>query len=104
MISLGGDAVMKRAILAFGGAVKDKATTPQKIKALTKFGADVNAKNEIGKTALMCAAQSKHNAEAVIPVLLEAGADIFAKDNKGKTVLDYAKADKVKDIMLNADQ
>ena len=60
---------MKRAILcvimvvlsvsaAFGGATEDlltaaldETTTPQKIQALINFGADVNAKDEYGRTA-----------------------------------------------------
>ena len=60
---------MKRAILcvvvvalsvssAFGGATEDlliaaldENTTPQRIQALINFGADVNAKDEYGRTA-----------------------------------------------------
>ena len=84
-------------------AVQDKNAPPQKIQALLNAGADVNAKDNGGTTALMLAARSNSNPE-VIKTLLNAGAELFAKDNKGKTVLDHAKNDRVKELILNAAQ
>ena len=93
---------------AFGGATEDwlKAlqdgdTTPQDVLNFINSGADVNAKNEYGRTILMLAARANSNPE-VIKALLEAGADINAKSNDGKTVLDYAQNDSVRELILNA--
>ena len=81
---------------AFGGAtedlmkaVQDKTTTPQKIRNLIKLGADVNAKDKYGMTALMLAVRDNSNAE-VIKILINAGADVNAKHNYGWTALMWA--------------
>lgn len=58
------------------------------IKAMLKAGADVNAKDKNGKTALMYAADAGN--DETIKELLKAGANIQAKDNNGKTALMYA--------------
>lgn len=55
---------------------------------LKAAGADIDAKNKDGNTALMWAAGYNDNPEIVL-ILLNAGAD--AKDNEGKTVWDYAQ-------------
>ena len=51
-------------------------------------GANVNAKNKYGKTALMEAARNKH--ADVAELLLKHGADVNAKDNNGSTALMWA--------------
>lgn len=51
-------------------------------------GADVNAKDSNGMTALMVA-ETMSRFE-VIKLLLDKGADVNAKDNNGQTVLSYA--------------
>lgn len=79
----GGNTVIKKVLLgallvalyvsaAFGGATEDlleavsnKDTTPQRIQVLIKFGANVNAKNRDGQTALMLAAWSNSNPEII---------------------------------------
>lgn len=55
--------------------------------AIHSEGANVNAKDENGKTALMYAVQNA-NFEA-IEVLLKAGANTKRKDKSGKTAFDY---------------
>jgi hypothetical protein len=60
--------------------------TPGEVQAAIDAGADVNARDMEGWTALMCAAQSNDNPE-VISVLAEAGAEIDAPDNDGRTPL-----------------
>ena len=70
------------------------------IQALIDAGADVNAKEMKGSTALMIMAAG--NNAKVVNFLLNAGADIFLKDNKGRTVLDYIYDDSIKKIILNA--
>ena len=55
-----------------------------------KAGADIEVKDEKGKTALMWAARWHSNPE-VIEVLLKAGANPKAKDKYGNTAVDHAK-------------
>jgi ankyrin repeat protein len=56
---------------------------------LLNHGADVNAKNDQGKTALMIAA--KHSNTGLIEALLQRNADSKLLDNQNKTALDIAK-------------
>jgi ankyrin repeat protein len=58
------------------------------MKKLVKAGADVNASNNMGTTALMHMAY-KGNLE-VLQALIEDNADINAKDNDGNNALMYA--------------
>jgi len=76
---------------------------------LLKAGADVNAKDEIGETALMRAAWNGHT--AAIETLLKAGADARATDKDGHNALwhvnqnkEIAEADKkrVADMLWDA--
>ena len=55
---------------------------PKIITALLNAGADVNAMNSFGMTALMAAASGNENPE-VITTLINAGADVNAKGNDG---------------------
>ena len=81
---------------------------PDKITAALNYGANVNAKNEDGKTPLMMvstcdeelhdkpAYQANEDIEIkkdIIELLIESGADFNMKndDDDGKTALDYAK-------------
>jgi len=58
--------------------------------ALLAAGAEVEAKNNKGVTALMFAAIGGH--AAAIAALLAAGAEVEAKDNGGLTALKFAEA------------
>ncbi len=69
---------------------------PEVISTFLKAGADIQAQNKNGVTALMYAAKYNQNPEVII-VLLKAGADTKAEDSAGKTAFDYAqKNDKLK--------
>jgi len=65
-------------------------TNAEIITALVQEGADVNACDEYGRTALMHAAKSNSNAE-VITALLAAGCSTQIKDKNGMTALHYSK-------------
>ena len=54
------------------------------ISLLLQAGADVNAKDRDGNTALILAAAEN---PTVVSVLLKAGADVNAKDRDGNTAL-----------------
>jgi ankyrin repeat protein len=56
---------------------------------LIKAGADLNAQDVFGHSALMWAAMYGE-APDIITALLDAGADAKVKDEKGKTAFDYA--------------
>ena len=58
------------------------------VRKLIKAGADVNAKNNKGITALMLATVFDKN--NIIKILIKAGANINAKDNTGFTALMWA--------------
>ncbi|MBQ1960542.1 MAG: ankyrin repeat domain-containing protein, partial [Akkermansia sp.] len=57
----------------------------QAVDALIKAGANVNAQDEDGNTALMDAADEGHT--AVVLRLIQAGADVNARDDEGETAL-----------------
>jgi ankyrin repeat protein len=61
------------------------------VKALLDRGADVNAKDREGRTALMLAASSDTIPVETVKTLLARGADLNAKTPKGETALDFAK-------------
>ncbi len=62
-----------------------RAGNAQKVKDLLQKGADANAKNHEGTTALMFAAYQ--GSQEMIEALIEKGADVNAKDNEGSTAL-----------------
>ena len=71
-----------------------KAKNYELVKKLIDEGADVNAKNDEGETALMIA--SNEGDKEICELLIEKGADVNAKDNEGNTALMYVslKGDK----------
>lgn len=64
---------------------------------LLRFHADVNLKDEAGRTALHYATRTDYGVD-IAKQLLEAGADINARDNKGWTALDYALEQKLEQM------
>lgn len=68
----------------------DKGEHPERVLALLRLGADVNAALPNGLTALHYAARSGHL--RTVEILLEHGADVSARDEKGATALDLASA------------
>ena len=77
---------------------------PGIIKALIRDGADVNARNDQGWTALMSALANEANSNSqIIKILIEAGADVKAKNNRGITARDLAKRKQNIEIQKLAD-
>ncbi|KAL8187092.1 UNVERIFIED_CONTAM: Ankyrin repeat domain-containing protein 22 [Gekko kuhli] len=66
------------------------------IKMLLRAGADVNAIDNSGRTALHYACEMKN--QSIIPLLVEAGADLSIKDKDDETPLDIARRLKFIDI------
>ncbi|GHS95560.1 hypothetical protein AGMMS50276_11670 [Synergistales bacterium] len=62
----------------------------RRVRIAIKKGANVNAADNSGKTALMYAASKNHNPK-VTSLLIKSGADTQARDKRGKSVLDYAR-------------
>jgi ankyrin repeat protein len=62
------------------------------VSALLEAGADVNAQDKDGKTALMYAAF--HSSPKIIAALLKNGADVMLKDSAGRMALDIAAGKK----------
>ncbi|KAH7000722.1 ankyrin repeat-containing domain protein [Ilyonectria destructans] len=60
------------------------------VKLLLEKGADVEAKDEYGRTPLSWAAEDGH--EDIVKLLFEKGADVEAKDKHGGTPLSRAAA------------
>ena len=65
--------------------------SPAMVPLLRKAGADVNAMNRYGRTALISATMTEDPAPAMVLALLKAGADPSMQDKQGKTALDYAR-------------
>jgi ankyrin repeat protein len=64
---------------------------PEQVQAAINAGADVNAHNDKGRTALIQAAWLNPNPE-VITTLLNDGAKVNARNTAGRTTLMYAAA------------
>lgn len=75
------------------GSVRDYRNALQDhfiiVEILTAEGANVNAKEKYGFTALMLAAMEGH--ADMVKMLLSKGANVRARDNNGKTALKHAK-------------
>src|SRR5262249_27136911 len=61
------------------------------VKTLLDRGADVNAKDPAGRTALMLVANSDKLPVHTVKILLARGADVNAKTPEGETALDFAR-------------
>lgn len=73
-------------------AVSSKIDTLEKVQMLIAAGADVNVRNEDGKTRLHDASYIQTDNIEVLLCLLEAKADPFVKDNCGRTPLEVLHA------------
>ena len=73
----------------------DNGEHPEEILRLLELGADINVRNQKGKTALHCAA--KAGFLRVIELLIKKGATIDAPDNSGETALFEAIQSTIKD-------
>ncbi len=60
------------------------------IAVLIRAGAEINARDVRGRTALMWAVMHYETPDRIIE-LLDAGADVKMKDEKGKTAFDLAQ-------------
>ncbi len=68
----------------------------EQMKMLIAAGADVNAKDEYGRTALHYALYERQTAMQKIKMLIDAGADVNAEDKEGETPLMHATAEQMK--------
>ncbi|KAF2334718.1 ankyrin repeat domain-containing protein [Flavobacterium ginsenosidimutans] len=77
---------------------------PEKVKEyitiLINNGVDINEKNIVGTTPLMCAV--KRNRKELLPFLLENGADANETDNQNNTAFYYAVAEQLSYDMYDA--
>ncbi len=76
---------------------KDKDT----VKDLLEKGANINVKDDQGKTPLHIIVSTSKNKKEIVELLLEKGAKINAKDNEGKTPLDLAQNEEVKELLTS---
>ncbi|BBA33270.1 ankyrin repeat-containing protein [Methylocaldum marinum] len=66
---------------------------------LVKRGVDINAQDEIGRTAIMMAIEEDWAGTAWVEFLIENGADVNALDKDGDSALDIAKYRRRNDIV-----
>lgn len=69
----------------YGNSALAETYYPSVEEELIKLGADVNARNNNGETPIFTSGND------VIPILIQHGADLTIRNNKGKTVFDVAK-------------
>ena len=67
------------------------------IDLLLKAGAEIDAVDDRGRTALMMAAELDH--AAVVDVLIRSGADPNLRDKAGKNVFDLSAGDEVRRVL-----
>ena len=68
----------------------NSSKNPKVIEALLDAGANIDARNYLGETALIMAVNSNDETK-ITTQLIKSGADINARDYQGHSVLDYAK-------------
>ncbi len=70
----------------------------EKVQRMIENGADVNSRDEYGRTPLHLASYENHNID--MRILINLGADINAQDKQGRTPLMYAAADGKDDAVI----
>jgi ankyrin repeat protein len=80
-------------------------TSVELVEALLLAGAEVDAKNNKGETALLCVSEDSEVASKIIPILISHGANVNHVDDLGSTVLAIAASrcmtDTVEFLLLN---
>lgn len=71
----------------------------KEVARLIEAGANVNATDDYGETALMMAVSSEGAGADMAKLLIAAGADVNARDKGGKTALIIAEDHNAKDAM-----
>ena len=89
-LKLKGDFAMSMTALMLAASTSSTSFNLEIVTELIRAGARVNAQNDMGLTALSCAAL-RSQSPAMVEVLLDAGADPRIEDQFGQTPLDYAK-------------
>jgi ankyrin repeat protein len=74
---------------------------PDIVKSLVAAGADVNAIQRTGKTALMLVVQQSDVTD-IVKLLLASGANVSIKDAEGRTARDYARNGKIRKLLKEA--
>jgi uncharacterized protein len=69
----------------------------EQVKRLLQSGANINATNEEGRTAVLAA--TYHNQVETVEILIQAGADINIRDHNRNNVFLYAGAEGLRDIL-----
>ena len=89
-----GEDALSDARAAFFG--EDDEDAIKILRMLIEAGADLNAKDDSGETALMYAAY--YDDPEAVEVLLKAGAETDIKDEDGKTAYDMIEDQSIRDI------
>jgi len=79
-----------------------RARDDEMVDFLLKAGADVNARDEEGRTALMCMMMQSQITSKTVKLLLKAGVDVNARDNQGKTALMYSDNPDLARLLIKA--
>ncbi|MDI6812191.1 MAG: ankyrin repeat domain-containing protein [Desulfitobacteriaceae bacterium] len=72
------------------------------VRLLLDNGADINARDQEGRTALMWAA--KAGKKDTVKFLLEGGADADAVDHEGNRALEHAKSEDIMNLLFRAEK
>ena len=74
---------------------------PEAVKILLKLGANVNAKDNNGRTVLCWSLSDSDNGNLIasMKLLLEAGADTNIKDNNGHTAIDITRESENEEVL-----
>lgn len=63
------------------------------VEAILKSGANVNAQDKMGRTALMYSVMEENSSRKIFKMLLKADARIYITDSEGKDVFNHFRAD-----------